>query len=110
MQEMQKPDDRPRPVEIRLESLEQRLDSLEQVGKQGLPAVRLAGIEFRLDHMEENLRDIKNDMCDFKVDVNRRFGEVNTRIESSTNRLSTLLGVYTGIIALAVILSQLFLP
>ena len=108
MQEMQKPEERP--TNVRLESLEQRLDSLEQVGKQGLPAVRLAGIEFRLDNVEENLRDIKNDMRDFKVDVNRRFGEVNTRIESSTNRLSTLLGVYTGIIALAVILSQLFLP
>ena len=93
-----------------MESLEQRLDSLEQVGKEGLPAVRLAGIEFRLDHVEENLRDLKSDMRDFKVDVNRRFGEVNTRIESSTNRLSTLLGVYTGIITLAVFLFQLFIP
>ncbi len=60
----------------------------------------------------------------FREDVNRRFGEVDkrfdtvdkrldkldARIESSANRLGTLLGIYSGIVALALLLSQLFLP
>ncbi len=90
MQNMQASGDRP--VEVRLQSLEQRLDSLEQVGKEGLPAIRLTAIELRLEHVENGLRDLKDD------------------VKGSTNRLSTLLGLYTGIIALAVILSQLLIP
>lgn len=90
MQHMQESGDHT--FDVRLQSLEQRLDTLEQVGKEGLPAIRLAGVEFRLERVENGLRDLKDD------------------VKGSTNRLSTLLGLYTGIIALAVILSQLLIP
>ncbi len=85
MQEMQQPEERP--VRVRLQSLEERLDLLEQVGKGGLPAVRLAGIEFRLDHVESSL-------LVFREDVNRRFDKLETRI----GEIQTVSAPFSGFI------------
>ena len=101
MPNMQQPDRRP--VESRLADVEGRLDSLEQLGKEGLPAIRLTAIEIRLEHLEGNVRDLKDEL-------NRRLGETDKRIEGVAGRLTTILTVYTGIVTLAVVLSQLFIP
>lgn len=92
-----------RPLNVRVESLEERVNSLEQAGQEDLPPVSLPVVELRLDHIEQGMRD-------FREEVNRRFGEVDKRIEGTTNRLTLILGLCTGIITLAVVLSQLFLP
>ena len=97
MQHMQESDDRP--VGVRLQSLEQRLDSLEQVGQGGLPIIRLAGVEFRLEGVEGSLRDLKQDVRDLKDDV-----------KGSTNRLVTIIGLCTGVITLVMLLGQILIP
>lgn len=53
-------------VEVRLKSL-QRMDSLEQVGKEGLPAIRLTATEVWLDYLEEERRDLNEGQGIFKT-------------------------------------------
>lgn len=104
------------------------MDLLEGLGKEGLPVIRLTAIELRLEHLEEGQRTFKDEVNrrftevdkridDFKVDVDkcfdtvdRRFDKLELRIEGTTNHLTRMLGLYTAIITLAVVLSQLFIP
>lgn len=92
-----------RPLNSRVEDLETRMGLLEQAGQEPTSSTGQAVVEVRLGHVEQGIRDLKED-------INRRFGEVDKRIESSTNRLTFILSLYTGVITLAVMLSQLLFP
>ncbi len=108
MQNMQSPGERP--VEVRLGDLEQRMDSLETVGQGGLPAVRLTSIEKDLEHLIVDVDRRFNEVDRRFSEGDKRFDRLETRVDASTNRLTLILGLCTGIITLAVVLSQLFLP
>lgn len=95
-----------RPVEVRFQSLERRLETLEQVGKKGLPASRLTAIELRLEHLDESVRDLKKD-------VNRNSGRVEGRFNSANTcyaKLEVCIYLCSSIIILTMVLSQLFIP
>ena len=90
MQEMEHPGG---DVENRLTSLEQRLDSLEQVGQTGLPAVRLAAIEVKLEHLELGQRDLKGEMDRRFNDVDKRFDNLGRQLWIVTLPIGLLIAI-----------------
>jgi tetrahydromethanopterin S-methyltransferase subunit G len=93
-----------------------------------LPVIQLTVIELRLNHIDEGQRTFKGEVNqrstevgrrtgDFKVDVDKRFNaadkrfdKLEIRIGGTTNHLTKMLSLYTALITLAVVLSQLLIP
>jgi len=90
MHEMERPESN---VEVRLRNVEQRLESLEQVGREGLPAIRLTAIEVRLNHLDDGQRKLEEGVRDLKVDMDRRFDNLGRQLLIVTLPLGLLIAI-----------------